>query len=708
MPYVILLFVSFFTHFRWINNLAVLTSGDWTNLGIQTLKEYLAFPYLWVSNGFGSVNIGASFYPFNLIYGILAHFNLGYGLDERLVFFWPILILLPISIYILVKKITGNTLASLIGSIIYSYNTYFFELQTGQLTLLMACALCPLVFSFFIELLETKKIKYSIYTAIVGFIVSFYEFRMFYILCWILFFYLMYYIILIEKIQNKQKLIKIVFLSGLSLFIIFLLNFYWIIGLSKTGTLTSNAYFNRILFGDEFLNINYAITLFHPFWTGTKTAVFIVQNIPFYVWIIPIFAFLGLYLNRKNKQIVFFGFISLLGVFLTKQVAHPFIGIYPFLYKYLPGFNAFREASKFYFLIALGYSILIPAFLISIWKTWNKNKWQNYSKYIITVLITLIFLWNIRPIIAGDFQTIFTPRKIPNDYVILNNFILDQNQFFRTLWMPTGSRWSTFTNINPQVNDIDEANGNWNIYIKNHLSDKFTYGDIAEEIFKIKNIKNLLDESSIKYIIIPLEDKENDDNFFPDFHKPRADYIKELNSLKNMKPINIGTKELIIYENISYKPHIYLTNKKETIKNNLNYKTVQFQYINPTEYDIQIKNINKPFYLNFTDSFNPSWKVRVGKLNWLTSLINKNYFISSNYHSMTDTGYNSFLINPKVICKTTPCKFNKNGTYDLNLTLYFSSQSYTYFGIIISSLTAFTILGYLIFIILNNIYEKNN
>jgi len=77
--------------------------------------------------------------------------------------------------------------------------------------------------------------------------------------------------------------------------------------------------------------------------------------------------------GRKNKDVVFFGVVALIGILLSKQVDDPFPGLYPWLFKNVPGFNAFREASKFYFLIALGYSVLIGSFVDWLWK-WAQQK----------------------------------------------------------------------------------------------------------------------------------------------------------------------------------------------------------------------------------------------------------------------------------------------------------------------------------------------
>lgn len=695
IPIIFLIVISFISNFAWISSLSILTSGDWLYQQPATLKELVALPSIWFTTSIGGINIAGSFYPFELMFGLLAKLGFSFGLIERVVFMWPVLIALPVFSYILIKKNVNNTLAAVIGSLIYSYNTYFSEIKTGQLTLLMAYGLAPLVFLFYQKALEKKEIKYVLLAAIFGFIVSFYEFRIFYILCIVLFLYFIYHVLFVEKIKTVGKVIKVCLIAGVTVLIDLLLNLYWLLPLEKVGALSTNAIFSRSLFGNEFLNINYAITLFHPFWTGYLPSAFIVQNIPSYFWLIPIFAFLGLYLNRKNKNVLFFGIITLLGIFLTKQVAIPFTGVYGWLFAHFPGFNAFREASKFYFLVVFGYSVLIAGFVDWVWKNWGTGKLRILGKYILVFVIAVIFLWNVKPFITGEIGTLFVPREIPADYLVVNNFILKQNDYFRTLWLPTNSRWLVYTNDRPEVSMADVLQANWQGYKQ--------YSQItAKEMVNFLHYQyasDLLDMSSIKYVIIPLQDKINADDFFVYYGEPRQYYINDLNQIKYLHKINVGTKNIVVYENENYKPHIYTTSNQESINKEQDYQTVDFKFINPTEYKIRLTNISKPVYLNFSESYHPDWKIRVGHFKWLDALTKKNYFLPDKFHLENDAGLNSFYIDSSQVCKVeNGCVRNKGGSYDINLTLYFMPQSYLYLGLIISGGTLIIVLGYLLFI----------
>jgi hypothetical protein len=689
MIYFLLLLLAYITHWQWTTNLSILTSGDWIYQDPEMLKQFFSIPSLWTTSALGMIDLGISFAPFNFIYSILSKWHVNYGLAERIVFLWPILIASPIGSYLFIKKNVPNKLAAVIGSLVYSYNTYFTLTKTGHLTLLAAYSFMPFVFLFYQKALEKKELKYSLLAGFFCFIVSFYEFRAFYILFFLLFFYFLFYIFFINKVKSIKAFVSTAFFAGMPIVIVIILNLYWLLGLGNTGALVSNGVFSRVLFGNEFLNILHAISFHHPFWTGTKSAVFEIQLIPFYFWFIPIFAFLGLYLNRRKKTIIFFGLISLLGIFLTKQVAPPFPDVYPWLYQYFPGFNAFREASKFYLLIAIGYSILIAAFVDWIWK---EKRVSNYGKYLIISLIALLFVSNLKPLITGEYATLFVSRQVPNDYLILKRYLLSDNSFSRTLWIPVFSRWSFYNNNHPEIGGVDSINTQWNDFIKSKRTDKITEAELVVDALQLPYANNVLDRSSIRYIIVPTIDTANDDNFLPDYKKARKFYTDSLKKLPFLKKKNIGTNELQIYENASFRPHIYITDQKETLQKELPYKKVTFKAVSPTEYSIRLTNIIKPVYLNFAESFHPDWRLHTGKFSWKDSLTNSNYFIAKGDHFQNDAKLNSYYLDPSKICNEKKCTINRDGSYSLDLTLYFEPQAYVRIGLLVSIVGFFVLL----------------
>ena len=379
------------------------------------------------------------------------------------------------------------------------------------------------------------------------------------------------------------------------------------------------------------------------------------------------------------------------------------------MYIHFPGFNAFREASKFYFLIALGYSVLIAAFIDVVWKNKSSILRNTSIKLVIVFIVIILFVANTKPVLTQEIGSLFVARQIPGDYKKLENVISQKNNYFRTLWIPIDSRWSIYANNHPKLGLITEINANWFSFIQGKILAK---DDIPAErmtdFMKLHEANQLLNMSSIEYIIVPLEDKANDDNFFPDYGKNRQFYIDQLSKISYLHKINVGTKNLVIYENKNSRPHIYVTNNQETISKEQGYKVIDYEFVNPTEYKFSVKNVSNSFYLNFSESYHLDWEMRIGGFNWKDALTEKNYFISDKYHFQNDAFLNSYFLNPKSICTQFICKQNKDGSYDISGTLYFRPQSYMYLGMIVSGATLIVVIGYLFFVFGRNIYERKN
>ena len=665
VPIFLLILISILVHHVWFFNLLPITQGDWMFNYSEKVREFFDFPRVWLSDsGFGGLNFGISFWPYLFVSGIIARLNINVLLLDRLLFLWPIALLIPISMYFFSYYIFHSKIAAFISALIFEFNTYIIILKTGHLTLLMANTLVPFLFLCYMKILAEKKLLYVVTGSILAFIISFYEFRIFYLVCWLMFFYTLYYLIIIKQPNSFYQLIKLVFFSAIPILITLLLNIYFLLGTYGAKSLTGNAFFNRSLVGASYIKLTKILTLFHFGWTGGKMIPFMSAPLQWQFLMVPLLTLLGFLVNKNNKVIPFFAFLGVLGIFLNKTNTVPFPAVYQWLYEHLPGFNAFRESGKFMLYVTISYSILIGSFIDWLWQKTKDKKPMVVIASLITILAAMLFLWNAKPMITGELGTLFVSRQVPKDYLIVKDFILGQPEYFRTLSIPTATRWTPYNNNHPLLS-----------------SDGHTVNNL-----KLTN--ELLDISSVKYVFIPLEDKINDDNFF-EYMGKRQNFINQLNKLNYLKKINIGTKEIVVYENNDYRPHIYITDKKETIYKNVSYEKIDFSFVSPTEYKVNLKTVSEPIYLNFSESFHPDWKIRVGELNWLKVIIDKNYFLPDKIHFQNDAELNSFYLDPRDLCNKKTCS-------NVNLTLYFQPQSYVYFGGIISLLTFISCLMFFI------------
>jgi hypothetical protein len=696
--YIVILFI--FIHILiqsvWIFNFSYLTHGDTVIYTDITQKELLDnFFIIYNNNYFGAVDIGGlSSRLIILFHGILANFDIYYNISIKIIYMIPFVVIAPIGLYLFLKKHTNfNNLAIFVSLSIYFFNTYIITLQTGHLLLLLATSLSWFIFYKVFDLIKNPNLNDTIILSIYALVVATYDFRIFYINTFII-----ALIYLFDLILNKKHNNKSILYLGLSYIVIFLLSFYWIYPLLKIDMISNNALFQRELFGDAFFNIKNSLTLNHPFWTGVKPAEFIVQEISLYKYVIPLFFVLSIMFVKKSYKFIVFVSIGLIGIFLSKQTASPLGFIYEFLFDNFPGFSAFREASKFYFLIAVSYSIVIPYFIQSIYKK-SKN-----TAIFLSITLVFLFAYNTRPIITKEIETMFIPRNTYSDYTKFNSFISENNNIFRIISLPRESKWLSYSNEKSSLSSIYIIENNvWKDILNTDENINSSIEEKIIEIYKKDYSNTLLDNSNIKYVVVPIRDIGNDDNFFRFYGEQsnpniRDWYINELDKIDWLEKKDLGFNELVVYENKDYKDRIYLTQEPETIYKDIPDKKVEFTQITPAEYKVKISNLDGVEYLNFVETFDPNWKIRIGDFDWHKVLYDNNYFINDSKHNKSEIGFNSFELSKDYIkanLDKSMYKENPDGSIDIELTLYFKPQSYFYLGIIISGTTLILCLSYL-------------
>jgi hypothetical protein len=186
----------------WVFNLGILTAGDWPYVVLPSqIDHYLSFLFAWrADQALGSISLDGGQALTYLPYGLLAkYFNIDFAIAERLIHFWPVLVITPLSAIILARTIFKSKLAIGISVAVYCLNLSFIFIETGWLTFAGAYALAPLVFLLFMRLLKRPSLKNAVITALVFIACSAYEPRVFLVLMWGLVVYAIFTIIV-----NKQ------------------------------------------------------------------------------------------------------------------------------------------------------------------------------------------------------------------------------------------------------------------------------------------------------------------------------------------------------------------------------------------------------------------------------------------------------------------------------------------------------------------------
>ena len=560
-----LLLISIFTHWRWVFTFQLITHGDWVFSSKQALDTLRANYFsIWMSdNSLGRVLLDVGQAPTYFLYGVFSKY-LGFGFEysERIVHLYPVVFAAPIGVFSYLRRITKNEFASFLGSIIILFNTYFLILQTGHLTLAGAFTIIPFVFLYLDKILVTPNIKDSLILSILFALLTSYEPRLAFVIFPLLLFYSLVFFI---KNENKLNLFKYLVLS---FFVYVTLNVYWIVGIYSAGASTNNNIFDRSLWGSKYFTLNNSFTIYHSFWTGGKLDIFGVNSPPFYFWLLPLAFIISILFGFKQSiYIKIFSFVALIGILLTKQEAAPFIDLYKWLFDNFPGFKVFREASKFYSLIVFGYGICISIFVSIILQ--NKNVFLKKIVKVFSIFLIILLLHNTTPLLNESIGSTFLQRNIPEEYVVLNNFLNNQGEYFRTLSYPIQSRWIDYSYIHPRITASDLLNDHLGSLLKaNYIYNEKDLPNQYDSIIKSNFSDQIFDIMSIKYVIVPTLDIENDNNSFVDHTKEddydpksfnyksfRHSYIDKLRSVPFLSEIKVGNGSISVFENKDFKSY---------------------------------------------------------------------------------------------------------------------------------------------------------
>ncbi|MEM1311903.1 MAG: O-antigen polymerase [Patescibacteria group bacterium] len=588
-----LVFISAITFHRWFST-DVFTMADWHYYDSYSLKD-MFITETWVARfNAGSANSIVWRYPFYFVLGGLSYFGLDFYIIDKFLVFLPIVLLIPASSYSLAKSFKLSNFTSFIVGLIITFNTYYLAIMTqGHILLNLGFAFTTFAFVYYKKGLERNNLESFIYSIVFITVGSFIDFRTVYVTALVMFFYT------VTNLKQAWKAkFKLVF-YGLSLAIS---SIYWLLPFYNSQSSFGNYVLDRGLFGNPFWRIHYAISLFYPFWTTGKIFWFTTQPVNPINWILPFFSLCGLIIviyQRKFKQSIFLGVLGILGIILTKQSDYPFPDLYKWLFNNFPGFLAFREASKFYYFTILSYSVLIGYYLEFLTKAKAKLIKKSIYFFSIVSILTLSFI-NLFPYLSGRIETIIAKRQIPAEYYELNQFLNSENDFYRTLWVPVQSKWASEINRKPKMSLVDLMTNLLNrIHEQNELeainpTKNYTYLNLINSNY----FEYLLNHFSIKYVIIPIRDKQNDDDFFSYFGNNRGELEQAIRAKNFLESITLPDSKFTIYQNKNYREE--LKTKSDPI---ISIREAQ-EFESKFDFVVNKLKLKNPDFLDFSDEQN--------------------------------------------------------------------------------------------------------
>lgn len=456
-----------------------------------------------------------------------------------------------------------------------------------------------------------------------------------------------------------------------------------------------------------------------------------------------------LFKNNIYKRFNCYLWVVILSMmFLQKGLHPPLENINLFIYEHIPGFFAYRGPSdKFGMIVVIFLALLVGFSASSILEAIQRSKvkYKYFISIAFTIVIIAVFLISAFPLFTLKETLAYTEPpsamiyssyvNIPDYWYEASDWINGQEGDFRVLLTPKENlygpyKWkyygirafSTKLITKPTLqNQFD--------YQKNQASELISqlYAMIAnnnatefQRLLALMNVRYILQDNSVEQyvgasIIIP-----------PVVMKTFFDNQTNIHLVKRFG-------ELDIYEvdNTISSSHIYATSKVILIDGNISemvqaiasddfipvesvlllsqqINASQWQFIqeyavnqsddyapelvlqklNPVKYQINITNATAPFFLVFSESYQPQWKAYVnpqdGNTNWFQAFFRRS--VSGDMHFLVNGYANAWYIDPK-----------EHGTGEnFTITLYFKPQSYFYIGLVISCLTFTGWVGYLL------------
>lgn len=656
--FVFLLFISIFKNWFYPN---LISSGDFSFISASKLQDASLIPYAWGWN-LAVGGLGAFVSPFSWLHYVEAiplvfakFFSLNWSLVERFFYFYPLLLaLIVIPIFVFKKFFPASKLA-FFSTLIFSLNTYILMLiGGGQIFISLSYAIAPLVFYLFLISFNQKKLSFSLLTGLIFSLQSMLDLRIAYVT---IFAFLLYLLFNIDF--SKKFLFRIAYCLIIPLFVTFLLNSYWII---PTLVLRTNPLYDLgqiyTSFGAvkffSFATLENTISLLHPNWPENLFGKVSFMKPEFLI--IPILAYSSLFFLKNEerkirKNILFFAVLGLLGAFLAKGANDPFGFIYVWMFDYIPGFIMFRDPTKWYLLIAISYSILIPFSIGKIYEYLNKFKrpsifnFSSQNIFLLVVIVYLLFLIN--PALFGNLSGAFKSTAVPNDYIQLEKYLSSDRNFYRVLWFPTVQRFGYYSNLHPAMPAREFF--------------KEVDNKLLIQKFKQKGTQKVLTESSVKYLIIPYDSQGEiflkDRKYNKNLYLFTLKQLKSVSWLKNVKQIG----KIYIFEIENYKDHFWTDSKNFSIK---------YERINPVEYKIYLENVKSNDRLVFSEKYDKNWTLKEPGNS-------KTILPSEPYNKV----FNSFTL-------------QKEGNYIVEV--YYGPQMYVIVGTMLGITTLILILLYLL------------
>lgn len=616
--------------------------------------------------------------PFLFTWMMLAAMGLSIPILQRI---WLVCVftLSAASMYYLISTMrVRSKVAKMASAFFYTFNLYVAVANPYSNQYLLSYAAAPLILGLFIRGLEKHSIKHSIYAGLASLLFAAAAINPpVYPTPWIiLLVYFIYYVIVVRKklafaLKYLVLTTTVALLVNLFWMVTFLVplvtstgakftpqthDISWVLGTSENAQigncfrLLGSWLFNEGAFGSPYCS-------FAPIYA---TPLLIILTTA-----IPLLAFSTLLCYPRNRRVLFFSVLAIIGLFLATGPNKPLGNIYVWLYTNIPGFWIFREPwSKFMPIVVLSYASMIGFAVDGFFNRLSLFRKVSLRSIGVGAILILLIV-NAWPLLSGD-AIPGTPRgdvgrlpgfqvNIPEYWIEASNwinaqpgdwrvFLLPQNPFYQVHYT-----WDYYgVDITPNLVTkslvTTSPGGGYLTYDSTEFLNMLYYeiksnpnADLSLTL-SILNAKYVLLRGDLDWTYFNTTDAGS-----PQFYSSWLDAQSGIKLAKVFGPLKIYENELyypriyaaddvfVLNGNVTMLPNfltssnfeegmaVFLDTKLhpdqvaslETLSRSNNSPSISYKEISSTKYIVHVHDASNPFVLVFTDSFDPQWIAQI-------------------------------------------------------------------------------------------------
>lgn len=447
-----------------------LAAGDWAWRDLPRLAPFFPFPHIWDPTlGPGGANrfLAAFRFPLYAVSGALAKVGASWTVIEKVLYFIPFAILLPIVGWLLAREIMGRTRWTLLAPLLLVGNTYFLVEPNGEIPLTVAEAVCMLALVTFLRAMRRRALGWATFTGLLLAVASTFDIRPAYISVVLM---ALYWAILSLSELDLRRFLRRTAL-GLAAGAVFLASqAFWIIPLV---TYHGNPGFPIPPSPDfPILTLGHGLTGVIALWTGGLPSVNVQAALNPMFMILPLLALAPLLARRLTVETLWLALAALSFAFFANTNNAPFGFVYDWMYTHVPGWSLFREGSKFLFVVGIAYAILIPtAFKMAFdWASGQPKGWRpRWTKRVAwggVLAVGAVVLSGIVVLETGALDSSTNPTTEPASFAQLSQMLHSDSREGSVLWVGSGEtvdslRHHTFV-IASQAHPLINLTGTYN------------------------------------------------------------------------------------------------------------------------------------------------------------------------------------------------------------------------------------------------------